>query len=216
VESNAELCLPSPGALKLISLGFDQLVADCLWLQFIQYIGGKENSLKVRPDVAALMLDDITALDPHFSQAYFFIATVVGGDLHEPAVADKLIQRGIAANPDNWYIPFMAGVNKYLFSHDEVGAAKYYKVASKFPSAPSWLAGQAQILAAQIPSTIKSIRLWQNIFDSSSEFAVRQRARFELCALWAHVRARAPSGSLLRKRADDELDALGVNIFRQK
>jgi hypothetical protein len=207
--------LPSPNSIKLLSLGFDELVADCLWLQFIQYIGARENSGKERWDVAAQMLTEITGLDPHFSQAYFFIASVIGGELHDPIGADRLLQRGIAANPDNWYIPFVAGVNQYLFAHDEIEAAKYYRVASKFPSAPAWLAGQVQILEAKIPSTIKSIHVWQKISDSSSEPAVKQRARFELCALWVYVRDHALPGSLVRKRADSQLEALGVNIFRR-
>jgi hypothetical protein len=211
----AIMLLPSPDSLKLLSLGFDELVADCLWLQFIQYIGGRENAGRDKAEVAAQMLNEITGLDPHFSQAYFFIASVIGGEQHDPTGADRLLQRGITANPDNWYIPFIAGVNQYLFAHDEIEAAKYYRVASKFPSAPAWLAGQVQILEAKIPSTIKTIHVWQKISDSSTEPAVKQRARFELCALWVHVRDHAPPGSLVRKRADAELESLGVNIFRK-
>jgi hypothetical protein len=209
------LFVPSTNSLKLLSLGYDELVADCLWLQFIQYIGDKENRGNGRSDVAALMLDEITGLDPHFSQAYFFIASIIGGEQHDPDRADTLLQRGITANPDNWYIPFIAGVNKYLFAHDEIGAARYYRVASKFPSAPTWLSGQVQILESKIPSTVKSINVWQKISESSSEPAVKQRARFELCSLWVHVRNHAPPGSLVRKRAEAELEALGVNIFRK-
>ncbi len=211
----ALLLLPSTSSLKLLSLGFDGLVADCLWLQFIQYIGTRETADQKYASNAALMLDEITGLDPHFAQAYFFIASVIGGEQHDPAGADRLLQRGIAANPDNWYIPFIAGVNQYLFAHDEIGAASYYRVASKFPEAPAWLPGQVQILEARIPSAIKSIHVWQKISESSSEPAVKQRARNELCSLWVHVRDHAPAGSMIRKRADAELEALGVTIFRK-
>ena len=208
--------LPAPSSLRLISLGFDQLLADFLWLQFIQYIGDTTNRLIDKSRLAAPMLDAITTLDPHFVRAYFFVATVIGGDQHDPQLADRLLNRGIQANSNDWYIPFIAGVNQYLFAHDELPAAKYYQMAAKFPDAPSWLSGQAVILKAHIPSFIKSINVWQKVFDSAEDPNVKQRARDELCALWVHVRDHAPPKSSVRIRAEQELERLGVEIFRQR
>lgn len=205
--------LPSVSSLRLISLGFDQLLADVMWLQFIQYVGYNDPAKSERGNQAGAMLDIITTLDPHFERAYFFTATVVGGEEHDPQTADKLLQRGIDNNANDWYIPFIAGVNQYLFAHNETQAAKYYRMSAKFPDAPPWLAGQAQILEAHIPSHIKAINVWQKIFDSAKDGAVKQRAREELCALWVHVRNHAPPNSQVRNRAEQELAKLGVNLF---
>ena len=207
--------LPSVTSLRLISLGFDQLLADCLWLQFIQYLGDSDNKIDDKSSQAAAMLDAITMLDPHFGRAYFFIAAIVGGEQHDAQTADKLLQRGIHANSNDWYIPFIAGVNQYLFAHNETQAAKYYRMSAKFPGAPDWLSRQAQILEAKIPSSVKSINVWQKIFDSAQQPEVKQRAREELCALWVHVRESAPPKSLVRLRANQELEKLGIQIFRE-
>jgi hypothetical protein len=206
--------VPSVTSLRLISLGFDQLLADVMWLQFIQYVGDNVACKADDGSRASAMLDVVTTLDPHFEKAYFFIATVVGGEEHDPQGADKLLQRGIDNNANNWYIPFIAGINQYLFAHNETQAAKYYRMSAKFPDAPPWLAGQATILEAHIPSNIKAINVWQKILDSAKDSAVRQRAREELCVLWVHVRDHAPPDSVVRNRAEQELTKLGVNLFR--
>jgi hypothetical protein len=111
----------------------------------------------------------------------------VGADQGRPDLADKILKRGIAANPDNWYIPYIAGLNQYLFAHNESEAAKYYLMAARFPEAPHWIGGQAKILALKIPSVIKEIRTWDYIYRSNEPPKVRQRAKEQLVKLWLVV-----------------------------
>jgi hypothetical protein len=184
---NADILIPTAANSHAWSLGYDQLLSDFYWLSFINYEGDGPARALDKYALCSAYLDLITSLDPHFAQAYWFTAFSVGADQGRPDLADKILKRGIAANPDNWYIPYIAGLNQYLFAHNESEAAKYYFMAARFPEAPHWLGGQAKILALKIPSVIKEIRTWDYIYRSNEPPKVRQRAKEQLVKLWLIV-----------------------------
>jgi tetratricopeptide (TPR) repeat protein len=199
--------LPPPEAVKLCAMGYDQLVADWYWLSFVQYIGDSEGRSRDKYAQADKYLDLIVGLDPKFVKAYWFAAFVVGGDQKQPELAAKFIDRGIEANPNNWYLPFIGGINQYLFAHNDLAAAKYYRMASKFPGAPDWLGRQAQMLEAHIPSFIKEINTWDNIYRSTKDPLVKEKARAKLIGLWDYVRASAKT-DVIKNKAQKALDEL--------
>ncbi len=187
----------------MLSLGYDSLLADVYWLGFVQYIGEGNNAESER------FINLITILDPGIVQAYFFAAFVIGNELKQPEVAAEIIERGMSSNQDTWYLPFIAGINQYLYAHDEVKAAKYYRMAAKFPDAPRWLGRQAQILEAKIPSTIKEINVWDSIYNSSTDSDIKERARKKLASLWLKVYKTSPSKEI-KKRALEQLQRFGI------
>src|SRR5262249_22967490 len=203
--------VPNTQALKLFCLGYDQLMADCWWLAFIQYFGDTRERFKDKSKYAYDYLDLITQLDPKFTQPYWFAAFAVGAEMNRPDLASRVIERGLAANQDNWYLPFIAGVNQYLFAHNDVEAAKYYRRAAKYPDAPAWLEGQAASLAARIPSIIKETNTWTTIYVSTKDQLVKEHARQQLIRLGTRVRKQAPSEKA-RLRARAELKLLGVDV----
>lgn len=203
--------IPSAQAVRLVSLGYEQLLADFYWLQFVSYVGDVTQRKMDRYALAVKYLDLITELDPHFTQAYWFAAIVVGGDAANPKRAAEIIDRGIEANPDNWYLPFIAGVNQYLFANDQVAAAKYYRMASKFPHAPNWLERQADILETEAPRLVKEAHIWSNIYDSAQDKRVKDRARDKAIWLWVQVFKSAPNETF-RDKARTALRRLSVDI----
>lgn len=211
VFSKTSVFLPSYSSLRLVSMGFDKLLADCYWLSFIVYYGDSEARKQDRYALAGNYLELITSLDPQFVQPYWFAAFCVGNDQKNLQRAAEILEKGIAANQDNWYLPFIAGFNQYMFAKDESGAARYYRQASKYPDAPAWLARQADILDAKIPSAIKEINAWNDVFYSVKEEGLKQRAREKLIRLWLDVYKRSPSEKI-RMRAVESLGQLGVNI----
>lgn len=203
--------IPNPQALKFVSLGYDQMMADCWWLAFIQYYGDAKARLKDHCRYAYAYLDLITVLDPRFTQPYWFAAFAVGAEAHQPERAAELIERGIEANQDNWYIPYIAGINQYLFARNDKAAATYYRRAAKYPDAPKWLGRQAEILEAELPTLLKQIYTWDSIYNSTRETLVRRQAKVNLIELWQTVYSTVPSDEA-KKRAVLELKALGVKV----
>lgn len=208
-DSDARLYVPSGQMVKLVSLGFDRLVADFYWLGFVQYVGDVDARRKDRSPLAYRYLDLIIELDPTFIQAYWFAAFVLGGDQKNPNLADELLKRGLQANPDTWYMPFIAATNQYLYARNEQAAAKYYRIAAKYAGAPGWLERQALVLEAKIPSYIKEINVWTNVYDGTDEPRVKEHARDKLIVLWINVYKTSPTDSI-RSKAIQELNRLGV------
>ncbi len=203
--------IPSAQAVRLVSLGYDQLIADFYWLAFISYIGDGAARAVDQSKLADQYLDLITGLDPHFVQPYWFCAFTVGSAEQRPLRANAIIQRGIRANPENWYLPYIAGINLYLFGHDEVAASKYYALSAKMPGSPSWMGRQARILASKIPSTIKEINAWDTIYRTEQSALIQKKAKEKLVALWSKVYWVSPKGAIRKKAAEALLD-LGVSI----
>jgi hypothetical protein len=185
------------------------VIADVYWLAFVQYVGDTEARRRDHYKDAEHFIDLITTLNPNLIQAYYFAAFIIGAELHKPDIANSLIERGIRTNQDNWYLPFIAGINQYLYAHNEMAAAKYYRMAAKFPDAPQWLPRQAEILEARIPSIIKEINTWNNIYCSSKDAIVQDRAREHLLSLWMRVYKTAPN-AVLKRRAAQQLHNLGL------
>ncbi len=203
--------IPSPAAVKALSLGYDQLLADIWWLAFIQYFGDYKARLRDHNRFAYAYLDLITQLDPKFIQAYWFTAFSVGSEARRPDQADRIIRRGMRANQDNWYLPFIAGANQYLFAHNDAAAARYYRQAARYPGAPAWLSREADILQARLPTLLKEIKTWDNIYCSTGDKLVKREAARRLVELWTTVYKTVPSPAA-KKRAVSELKAFGVDI----
>ncbi len=206
-----EILVPAPYTVKLMSLGFDHLMADCYWLAFVGYVGDLKARKVDHYALADKYIELVTGLDPYLVNAYWFAAFTVGAEQKRPQRAAELIERGIAANQDNWYLPFIAGINQYLYAKNELAAAKYYRQASRYPDAPPWLARQAEILEARIPSTVKEINTWTSIYSSDADERVREMARQKLIDLWGKIIATRPPKNI-RDKAVAALKDLGVDV----
>lgn len=99
---------------EIPSFGFDRLKADLLWISFILYIGDIEQRSKLGLAEAPSRLTSIIDADPTLMPPYWFAAFTLGGDLKNPGAAATILDRGIRANPQNWYLYYIAGFNQYL------------------------------------------------------------------------------------------------------
>ncbi len=203
--------LPTAQSVRLVSLGFDQVLADFYWLEFVGYVGDTTQRRVDRYALADQYLELITGLDPTFVQAYWFVAFIIGSEQERPQRADELLNRGIDANRDNWILPFIAGNNQYLYANDGVAAARYYRMAAKFPGAPEWLGRQANILESNAPQLIKHAYSWLSIFNSAEQSLVKERAREQCIKLWIGVFKTAPN-DVYRSRARETLKQCGVDV----
>ena len=85
--NSVEQALPAADSIRLCAMGYDQVLADCYWLSFIQYVGDSEGRAKDRYALAEQYLNLITELDPKLVQAYWFAAFVIGSDANQPQAA---------------------------------------------------------------------------------------------------------------------------------
>lgn len=180
------LYVPSAAALKRMSLGYTGLLADIYWTRAVQYFGKKHLQRSKRFDLLYPLLDLTTSLDPHLLPAYEFGATFLTQTPPEGAgQADKailLLNKGIAANPQEWRLYYNRGFVQYLELQDYHAASRSFQVAATKPNAP-----ELRTLAARMAERggdISTARaLWEFAYKNSTDAAVKQNARKHLFAL---------------------------------
>ena len=160
--------LPSSGAVKMMSLGYRNIVSDILWFKTVQYYGGYklgENRLRLFRHLA----DVITDLDPQFIFAYQLTAIVMSQDMGDLNEGIEILKKGMENNPRDWWLAFEAGFLYYLDGSDYRESERYFKLASTMPGANERAIRFAASAAAKGGDIKASIELWKKLADSSDD-----------------------------------------------
>lgn len=134
--------LPSGTFLKGMALGYDEALADFLWVRTIGYFG---SHVKTDQDYTWLihMLQLITELDPRYESPYEFAGVILPAELEDVDTAITFLKKGIRDiprhNPRYWLQPFYLGFCYFIYKDQPIQAAQYYQQAAAFPKSPSYL-----------------------------------------------------------------------------
>jgi tetratricopeptide (TPR) repeat protein len=180
------LYFSSPKAVKMIALGYDSLLADFYWMRAIQYYGRREEADKrpVRFKNLYTLFDITTTLDPNLTDAYrvgsAFLAEPAPVGAGQPKEALKLLDKGIAVHPQNWWLYYDKGFIHFLFLRDYRKAGEIWLEASKVPSAPDWMSALAAASLSRGGSVDIAIALWQRQYRESNRDDLKETARNHL------------------------------------
>ena len=184
-----QLLLPSGSALREMSLGYDSLLADIYWTRAVQYYGTRAGVPGAKFDLLWPLLDITTALDSKLTIAYHFGAIFLSepppAGAGRPDLAIELVKRGIAANPDDWYLNGDLGFLYYWRMSDYPSAAAAYLQGSRNPNAPPWLKMMAARVLEKGGSLETSRMIWSQIYETSQDKIVREKAMETLRGLRA-------------------------------
>ncbi len=200
------LYISSPKVLNRLSLGYTGLMADIYWTRAVQYFGDRHRAGATQYELLGPLLEITADLDPRLQVVYEYGATFLASQpplgAGEPDRAVRLIERGIANNPDNWRLYSNLGFIYYLELHDYRKAAESFDRASSIPGAHAFLKVMAAKMAEHAGDTQMARMLWTTSYESSESKDIRLNAL-------AHLRA---------LRVDDDVTALEqlVNQFRQR
>lgn len=168
IKIDQKFNLPSPEITQLASLGYDNFVADILWLQLIQYIGSTDDASVILPETYSLV-NNIITLDPYFIDAYTFGAFVLT-DNKEFEKAVSVLEKGIKENPNEWYLPYQLGFLYYIYKKNKPAAARYLEKASKTDNAPLSAKNVAAIMYSSLSTDFEiKLNLWQSVYDKAIE-----------------------------------------------
>jgi hypothetical protein len=188
-QEKEELVLRSPSAVKKMSLGYDSLLADIYWTRAVQYYGSRVGMDKPNFDLLWPLLDITTTLDPKLIVAYRFGAVFLSepgrGGPGRADLAVELVKRGIAANPGQWSLYGDLGFIYYWWLRDYADSAAAYLEGSKDPNAPRWLPMMAARVAEKGGSLETSAMIWSELYSSTNNPKIRDRARQMLQGLKA-------------------------------
>lgn len=173
------LYLPSGKYLKAVSLGFDGLLADMIYLWSIQYYGNFD--IKDRYSYLEHIYGQvITELDPHYLDPYLVGALIMSAEARQPEMALRLLDKGVNNNPDQWIVAFEAGFLCYDELHDYQRAAYYFRRASEIPGAHPLVRRLYAEMYNRAGDKKTSLKEWSEIYESSDDPYVRNVA-------WNHV-----------------------------
>jgi tetratricopeptide (TPR) repeat protein len=181
--------LTPPKDLQHFTFGYNESLADSLWLRLIQDIDHCEEAKKMDENWGAElcsvekgwvfhMLDSITTITPRFRAPYSYGAITLSVVVNDKKGASQIFERALEQFPNDWPIQFRAAYH-YLFEiRDFQRAAELFTLAGK-NGAPPWVfllasklytkAGQVEVAKAVISQLIEQ--------DPESRLAERFRLR---------------------------------------
>lgn len=119
IEEKILMLSDNPEVTKRLAMGFDNALADLLWIRAIQYFGGNFSTLDVedKRDGMEKLFNNLVHLDPKFIDAWLFGGFVMNEAMRDSSMAIDFLLRGAEVNPDAWKLPFDAGF--IMFYHLE-------------------------------------------------------------------------------------------------
>ncbi|MEE8558103.1 MAG: hypothetical protein V3T14_09485 [Myxococcota bacterium] len=155
--------LPDGRVVRVLSLGFERLVADLFWLRTVYYIGDERSHAAGYPDGARLA-ELVTDVDPYFTTAYVIMNAVLSTLRGDPEASIRLLEKGIRFNGHYWRLHFLQGFNYFFGRGDYAQAAHHIRMAAA-RGGPDYLpflatrlyvgAGQAETAIAFVLSRLR-------------------------------------------------------------
>lgn len=173
--------------LSAVGHDFRGLIADWYWINSLQYLGGKivasnEKSQKVdindlkplNPRLLYPMLDTAATLDPQFLTIYSYGAAVLPAIDNEQAI--KLLEKGIAANPEEWRLYHNLGYI-YWQLKDYPKAAEAYATGATKKDAPVWMKQMSASMQAQGGDREFALRIYRQMYETAEDEQTKSFAK---------------------------------------
>lgn len=177
------LYLPSGKFLKGAALGFDEMVADLLWIKALAYFGGHAVTDQ---DYSWLshILDIVTTLDPFFQFPYEFGGVILATEVGDVDKSNLLLKKGMKNVPETneryWYFPFFIAFNYMYYKDDYKTAAHYLEIASKFPKSPEYLPLLISRLYADADAPEIAIAFLTEMIKSTEKQELKEKLKLRL------------------------------------
>jgi hypothetical protein len=192
VEDDAHVEVPAPQIARLLSLGYNELAADFMWVRTLIYYGDGMVKHNGMPDVEKL-LALINTLDPRFRYPYVWGAHATTFRSAGAATQDEyraslaVLRRGVDAFPNDWEMSWILGIRLYFDvktdeEHEEAqkeeGAA-WIEHAMHLPGAPanlSLLALSMRSALGQRDRQLEDLKeMWLTTDDDKVRAELKQR-----------------------------------------
>ena len=178
--------LPSGEFLNVVSLGYDAVVADYLWVRSVIYFG---DQVETHDDFRWVKhyFNLITELNPNFVAPYEFGGIVLAVDLKDVDASIIILNKGMRNVPQSyeryWLLTFYQAFNYMVYKEDYEKAAQYLKKTIKYQKAPKYI----PILLTRLYAGAGNENLALDFIDSfqkttDNQFIIDalQRRKFEL------------------------------------
>lgn len=190
---------PSGRHLAPATLGHAETAADLAWLRAVQYYGEHRMGDNTFTRMGHIF-DILTSLSPHFIEAYIFGGFALAQEGGDFVRAERLMLKGIEANPTSGRLAFELGFLYYVRpgGRDLRNAAAFFAQAARQPDGPP----QAMRFAAFARQSSGDLRvayeLWQEVHAHSRNAYLRDMAEREMRRIVEALQT-GDSGTAIRK-----------------
>lgn len=146
--SDRALSLPDPGRAKLLSLGFEPVLADFYWIHALSAVGSSLASVEER-DAVGDLVELVTTLDPWVDHPYRFGALWLVESPEEVERGNALLRRGISYHPTDWRNRFYLGYNHFFYLGNNNAAIEALDPAITMEGSPGYLGALVTRLRAE-------------------------------------------------------------------
>lgn len=185
------LFVPPETLTKGLAAGYENLVADGLWLGLLQYYGERVVKDDKRCVNLGPMFQLITDLDPQFWFAYWLGAWALE-DNHETDAAVALLRKGAAKNPEDYNYPYLEGFIQYLARHDRLAAARAFEQAAGLPGAPRFAKSMAARMYEEQDQGALALSIWRSLAENAGDRHTREIAQRNVERILKELAGQAP------------------------
>lgn len=185
VRGSSIIYIPTGKYLKMVSFGFQSVMADALYLWAIQYYS--DTSIPDRYRNLDHIFGIISELDPSYEDPYLTGALIAVYEARDPDLAFKILDRGMRKNPGKWLFPFEAGHYALLFKKDYALAQKYFERAMDLPGAPPMARRLYANAAFRSQDLDMAWKTWLDVFQTATDERIKKIASNHLYQVKAAV-----------------------------
>lgn len=186
---------------QLPTFGFDNLMADWIFINFLQYFGDDDTREKTGYSLSPDYFEVILARDPYFLQAYLFLSTSTSLYAGMPERSVALMEKGLKSLsprvPErSYYIWRYKGTDELLFLGNAQAAKQSFQMAAEWASTYSDEESKqvaaisrrtADFLARNPKSKSAQIAAWTMVLSNQVDEQTRNLAIRRIQALGGEV-----------------------------
>lgn len=202
--------LPQPRFARLVSLGFDALLADTYWLEAVQLVGATPKDASPHAARIGRLISLVTRLDPWVDHPYRFAALWMTNAPESVRSANRILERGIGFHPEEWRNRFYLGFNHFFYLGERRRAAEVLEGAVELEGAPLYLDRLVARLRADAGSLDAAAQFLATLVAETPDERAREGYRDALREIEAERRARRLDRARRRFRAKKGRDIRSV------
>lgn len=175
---------------KTPTFGFNNLVADWVFLNFLQYFGDDEARAVTGYDISPKYFEIIVDRDPKFLGTYLGLSTSISMYAAMPEKSVALMEKGLKSmSPQtpskSYYIWRYKGIDELLFLGDAKAAKQSFEKAAEWASTypdeeSQYIAGlsrkTAEFLSRNPNSKLAQVNAWAMVLSNTADARTRKIA----------------------------------------
>ncbi|NET68331.1 MAG: hypothetical protein F6K63_29635 [Moorea sp. SIO1G6] len=186
---------------RLPTFGFDNILADWVFMNFLQYFGDQEARQITSYQLSPEYFDVIINRDPKFLTAYFFLSSSSSLYAGMPEKSVALMEKGLQSlspkvPPKSYYVWRYKGIDELLFLGDAKAAQESFEKSADWASKSADEESQniaeisrntAEFIKRNPTSKIAQVSAWSMVLNNSPDPRTSQIAISRIEALGGKV-----------------------------